>query len=643
MEKLKQLFHRHPRPSTEQIIDRIKGYDTVSFDVFDTLLKRDVQTEADVFDYVEKSYIQRYKENIFGFRALRLRAQNDAIREITGREIQLSDIYKRVAESVGTEPARKLMEIELELEEGLSCANPVMAGVYQYCVKAGKRIICISDMYLDGAFINRLLKRSGFTQINAVYVSSDAGKRKRDGSLFTYVLAKEGLRPRELIHIGDSKRGDFLAAARIGIHTVCIAKIYRHTRYWRPDKDFVACTLQAFLNNRLPKIESRQVAIGYEVYGPLLYVFTKWLCGHLDIGKPILFFARDCYIVKRAFTALAQPEREPFYFLASRKSLMRPLLYQDTSLNLLRILIRSEAAVISLEDILKKVGLQPQNYKKAAAENGLSLDTRIRRDHLTGDARFAKFWEMVEQDIREDSEHDHLGFEAFYAKWRGENEIQVVDIGWRCTMQYCLKRLLGEDCTIKGYYMGVRENAFIGKNDYEAFYLQGENDEQKKVLIAEMTALLEIFFTAPHGSVKGYAVDGSVLYEPYECEHDRASRELVEQLHRGAMCFIQDMRRSPLEDLIQPESELLFRGLKPLSVRPKKEEIAMFERFPFRTGTGIAQMAMPKSFIFYLLHPGQLSYDFANSCWKVVFMKKLLKLPLPYERMFRFLYRHRRK
>ena len=51
---LKKILNGYPQRSADNIIKMIQPYDVVSFDVFDTLLKRDVESESDVFDLVER-------------------------------------------------------------------------------------------------------------------------------------------------------------------------------------------------------------------------------------------------------------------------------------------------------------------------------------------------------------------------------------------------------------------------------------------------------------------------------------------------------------------------------------------------------------------------------------------------------------
>ena len=59
------------------IIKRINKYKAVSFDIFDTLLKRDVFRPSDVFRIVQTEAQERYEIDI-DFKALRINAEKTA-------------------------------------------------------------------------------------------------------------------------------------------------------------------------------------------------------------------------------------------------------------------------------------------------------------------------------------------------------------------------------------------------------------------------------------------------------------------------------------------------------------------------------------------------------------------------------------
>ena len=72
--RIKHIVNSYPRLTANQIIKKISDFDVVSFDIFDTLLKRDVAVETDVFEYIGRMYFNRFGVNIPEFREKRIEA-----------------------------------------------------------------------------------------------------------------------------------------------------------------------------------------------------------------------------------------------------------------------------------------------------------------------------------------------------------------------------------------------------------------------------------------------------------------------------------------------------------------------------------------------------------------------------------------
>ena len=72
----------------------IRHYQYVSFDVFDTLIERDVNRPSDIFVLVGKCILG--KENAEKFRILRKKAEFEAREENNHKEITLDQIYEKL-------------------------------------------------------------------------------------------------------------------------------------------------------------------------------------------------------------------------------------------------------------------------------------------------------------------------------------------------------------------------------------------------------------------------------------------------------------------------------------------------------------------------------------------------------------------
>lgn len=640
---VKELIDKYPNLSTKQIEERIKLYDTVSFDIFDTLLKRNVCSPHDVFDLIEREYNTKHDHKIKDFRKKRIEAETQARNQAVREEITLKEIYSVWSdkENESLDIADELTFLEEKIEYEVSCPNPIIRNVYKYCLNQNKRIIIISDMYLSKECIEKMLLKNGYDTYDELYLSSEVGFQKKSGRLYNYVLKKNNIKKGTVIHIGDNKKSDFIMARKAGFATVNISREHKYTKYSLKSSELDQKIICAFINNKIPLIKNRNISIGYEVYGPLLYSFVRWLSGQLDSSKTILFFARDCYVVKPAYEILTCQSEKVVYFCGSRKSLIIPALYKDSSLENLSKLIKSESSRMTIEGLLRKIGLIPEKFKEKLSRYSLMLDNVIQRDHLKENKAFVKFYESIREDIRNNSKNSYEGFFKYFNSLKCTEYIQVVDIGWRCTMQYCLRNLLPSTYKIHGYYVGVREDALISKTEYTGLYLNGESQENKKVFLASMTALIEIFFSAPHGSVEGYSEDGKAVYGHYECESDQYSAQLIKDIQTGALNFVRDFSDNSLSNMVDLDPEFLFSGLKVLGTEPRKEELKVFSDFPFHMGAGVVKAADPDAMITYIIKPKKFLYDFSNSNWKVAFLKKMLKIGLPYYKIFEIIYRYK--
>ncbi len=641
--KIKETINRYPKLSVKKLINIVKGYDIVSFDIFDTLIKRDVYKEHDVFDLIEKRYNATYKDSIDNFRYLRVEAERIARKNSNTEEVSLKEIYISIALLDKTYETRlevlRLLEEEIEYE--ISYPNQLIKEVYDYCLLYKKKIYIISDMYLSKKLIEKILKKNGYALYKNLFLSSEIGLQKKTGNLFKHVLKVEGVKADSIIHIGDNKRNDWISAKKIGFNVVNIAKTCTYVKYRELGDSLESRIMWSFLNNRIPYIKNRNVAIGYEIYGPVLYSFVNWLMHNIDSTKTVLFFSRDCQIVKRAYEILSSNNQNSIYFYASRRSLLVPALYVDSSVENLCRLTKSESAQFTVRGLLRKIGLNPQDYSEIVKKYSLSLDDILIRDHLSENNNFILFYNAIQNDIKNNAEKAYGGFKRYMESLNCTHDLQVVDIGWRCTMQYCLKNLLKNNYNIQGYYLGVREDAFVDKHDFLGLFLNGEDNKEKKVFLASMTALIEIFFSALHGSVEGYDIDGTPICGEHECANDLSCLQFISDLQEGAMQFVRDFNSSVMKNLLEVSIDEALEGIKKLGTKPQEEELKSFGSFPFHMGVGIVKAAEPGPLIGYILHPKKYLYDFSNSNWKIAFLKKTLKIKLPYYRIFEILYRHK--
>ena len=256
-------------------------YTVVTFDVFDTLVIRNVVEPADVFDLVGGR----------SFRYARIAAEMAARRLSREEDITLDEIYRFLPD--------KLKEQELAAELEVCRVNPEVYSLYQEFKAQGKKIYAISDMYLPKSVIDQILTNCGY-ELDGVYVSSDIKLSKTTGNLFKYFLRENNLKPDEVLHIGDNEVADIECAEQAGINTYHIKKHTDKLTYLSHNKDMF---LRGFINHKLNSIDDRCSQIGYEVLGPVLVSFCQWIHAQSEkYGFDKLFFlSRDMHIVYDAY------------------------------------------------------------------------------------------------------------------------------------------------------------------------------------------------------------------------------------------------------------------------------------------------------------------------------------------------------
>lgn len=674
---IKRYINSFPNLRSEEIIRRIKPFSVVSFDIFDTLIKRNILGKEEVFNLVEKEYNKQNNQHITGFRRFRIQTEEIIRTHKKNKEFTIDDIYnymigkiiKSQSQSflVDDSIAEILKKLEIEIETAVCQPNYELKKVFEYCKNKKKKIILISDMYLQEKYIRKVLQRNGYFGYESLYVSCDYGVSKQNkGKLFNIVSEKERINKKDWIHIGDSKKADWFFACKNGIKSVNIARQKTNTNYINNiySTSLGLNILTTFINNNINNIdnaEDTEIAetlstidniknndadiydkkIGYEIYGPILYFFVRWLKNNLSKEKTTLFFARDCYIVKQAFELINGNNENGKYFLASRKSLLVPELKNNVSLNHLISLLKSDPKQFTVSFFCRKLSLDYNAVKPIAIKYGLRSETILDRDSLRDNKQFINFYREIKPYIIKEALKEYNNFLTYFNSLNCTREIQVVDIGWRCTMQSCLQELLPEH-SFRGYYLGIREDAKVIPNrDAVGFFLNGEDDAEKKCFLAEATALIEMFFSAPHGSVLSYADDGSINYSKYEGEDNEKYKRYVEHIQEGALKFIIDFNKFPLSEMIEIHPEDVFWGLNQLNRNAKKPDLIKIGDFYFNSGIKNTPIAKPDHVYKYIFSPKKLIYDFSYSTWKVGFLKRLLKLRLPYHQIFSFIYKHR--
>ena len=214
--------------SATHILEAVKDYDIISFDIFDTLIFRPFSAPTDLFDYLAEEI------GILDFKSVRIvqewKARQDKFAVSGSYEVTLEEIWNRIECETGY-PAGKGRNLEEELEQRFCYANPVMHTVFKELQRRKKTIIITSDMYLSEAFLEKLLAQNGYSGIQKLYISSEYNAGKSDGTIYEYV--KEDFEKEKIIHIGDNEISDITNAKKAGLAVFYYPNVNKHSKAYR--------------------------------------------------------------------------------------------------------------------------------------------------------------------------------------------------------------------------------------------------------------------------------------------------------------------------------------------------------------------------------------------------------------------------
>ena len=289
----------------KELLEAIDRHDVVSFDIFDTLLKRLVLYPKDVFEIVEE------QTGVKGFADFRYHVQT------TRPQLSLDGFYRWLKENCGydDQTAETLRRTELKIESDVIVPRDSMVEVFEYAKERNKTIALVSDMYLDQDFIRTLLEKHGITGYHELYLSHEFHKLKQDG-LFEELLKsrKDG---ETVLHIGDNRYSDYTIAIKYGLDVFYVpscldaakqsgfAEIIEASRSLAERKTLGLSVALGFDN---PFESNDDIQIANMIVAPLMLGYLLWVCGELR-GKEYDYFllvSRDGWILLEAYNRLRQ-------------------------------------------------------------------------------------------------------------------------------------------------------------------------------------------------------------------------------------------------------------------------------------------------------------------------------------------------
>lgn len=193
-------------------------YDVISFDIFDTLIKRRCGKSSNIFKLIQNKYFESTGKNLFDYYQQRIYAEREARSKNKG-EIKLDDIYQILSSYYGNDISESLKDIEIKTEIEQCVGIEKNIHIYNKAINdKNKRVYIVSDMYLPMCIIKKILERNNIILPRKLYLSCNESKTKHKGDLFKLMILENNLSPQCILHIGDNFRNDVLMPRILGIN-----------------------------------------------------------------------------------------------------------------------------------------------------------------------------------------------------------------------------------------------------------------------------------------------------------------------------------------------------------------------------------------------------------------------------------------
>lgn len=603
----------------ERIIKR-ENLEHVTFDVFDTLINRPVETPADAYKFLEAIALKISSGLTEDFYRIRLTAEVETRNNSSKGEITLDEIYEYIREhyQLSEELTEEIKKAEIELEIALIETRPAGKRLWDAAKRSGKPISIISDMYLPQEVIEAMLVKAGYSGYVNLFVSSTHGVRKKEGGLFDIVLDELKIPPEKIIHIGDNVAADIRMPASKGMLTFRIVRALdrmRTNKFYRtifdprkgagekPRSIIAGLIAQKLFDNPVGVLGESSLFmgkpynLGYAALGPMLTSFIQWVSRQAknDGLKRIYFLSREGWILKEVYDLLNHndPNSVPSTYLYCSRRTVRVASIKSLN-DILNLASQPFSAGVSLSNLL--------NYRFGVAEHSITEEVVIKAGFENKDevlesnnatkVKFSKLCQLLSSEILQQAQVER----AAYMEYLGQVGILdqekdgIVDIGWKANMQASLGDLV--DKKFHGYYYATLQGAekWLDRGQIIKAFAGDFLTIESKSCAVHNRHLIEFFTCHTDRSLVCMTKDNAgriVKHFRDEPMHSNRVR-LIEEIHAGVIGFTQDIKKrfSSLSEQAYSDCFLGEKVLASFINSPTKQDVSFLVGQAFEDSFG---------------------------------------------------------
>lgn len=230
---LKRVCKNYSRAA---LVAEIEKHDTISFDIFDTLVMRKVYYNKDVFRLMALQLDPAWGIDFF---SVRTEAEQVLSRETYPYIEEIYDYISRKCPCLQGKEA-ELITMEIRLETELILPRRDVVELFELAKRLQKRVYIVSDMYMHHDTLAAILEKNGITGYDKLLVSSEYNSSKPQ-QLFAHYLKE--IPQGSCLHIGDSWACDIIPSGKLGIDSFRLkmsTEIYEYEENTIPPQELQA-------------------------------------------------------------------------------------------------------------------------------------------------------------------------------------------------------------------------------------------------------------------------------------------------------------------------------------------------------------------------------------------------------------------
>ena len=538
----------------KDIQENLQYYDIISFDIFDTILTRLVECPIDIFSIVEQYLIENNYSGE-GFAIARFESEKIA-RDYafkTGKEeITLENIYEQInlAYPKYQDFLDEAKRIEIFIEVNYCVPSIDNLFLINKIIEKNKKIILVSDMYLDRESIIQMLNKMNVTSFDNLYLSSELLATKNHGSIWKKVLTDYN--GKKILHIGDNHHSDIVIPKEYGINTILFSFFKTERRLGgQLSPNIIAFSLikKMIMLTDKKLSEDFWLSLGVSFGSFYIYSFLQWLSLEAKKNKiqHIYFCSRDAYLIYKLWEEFDFDKvcnTSSSYLYISRLVLGYTQCYIECKNN--NKLSEESLSFLSNNNIISGQTNREVLTRLKININDIDLDTFIERfGDLDNEFNFSylndfKYYlgsDLLPFLLPQFEEHYNNSY-GYYKQEGifGEKKLAIVDLGWSGSLQYALT-LMRENGGVKekisGFYYGLHNGSATGRIFYNgvmkaAFFSEFEDNN---ILMRNSINILENLHYANHNSVVGFTKEKNI-YKPIFKEEKEILKKQTENLNK---------------------------------------------------------------------------------------------------------------